>query len=246
MTIQSIFEARELITFAVDVVEALRQGQARLEAAPELDEERGWLGAAIRRVSHELASTQSALETALPLPELEPERQAKARASFQAWVDSVEALLFGITAHVSGGNPVIEVLFPHQKLEKLRRGGLAARSYMSDFERRRATSYVLRMATEPEYAFLPPLLAAVDEARARLAVDEAPTTLGTVELDALRHTVLDVAAALERSLSQARLLAEAALMTSPGLIMELGLDAKPRKRAARAASAGLSSRTTAP
>lgn len=244
MTIQSIFEARELVTFAGEIIEALGRGEARLEEL-SLEEERAWLCAANRRVRHELERTRSALDTALPLPELDAERQTQARASFQAWVDAVEGLLFGITAHVSAGNPVIEVLFPHQKWEKLRRGGLAARSYMTDFERRRATSYVLRMATEPEYAFLPPLLARVDEARARLALDEAPTTLGAVELDALRHTVLGVAGSLERALSQARLLAEAALLTLPGLLNELGLDAKPRKRPARTPPAALSS-TTAP
>jgi hypothetical protein len=240
MTIQSIFEARELATSAGETIAALRQGEARLREQPALEEEREWLAAAIRRVSRELGSTEGALGMALPLPELEAERQTKARASFQAWVDSVEALLFGITAHVSGGNPVIEVLFPHQNFEKVRRAGTAARSYMSDFERRRATTYVLRMATEPAYAFLPPLLATVDEARARLAVDEAPITLDAVELDALRRSVLDAAGALGHALSQARLLAEAALMTSPGLFTELGLQAKPRKRPARLASAALS------
>lgn len=246
MTIQSIFEARELATFAGENIAALRRGEARLDEQPALEQEREWLRAAIQRVTHELASTQAALDTALPLPELEAERQTKARASFQVWVDSVEALLFGITSHVSAGNPLVEVLFPHQSFEKVRRAGAAARSYMSDFERRRATSYVLRMATEPEYAFLPPLLAAVDDARARLAADEAPTTLGAVELDALRSGVLEVAGGLERALAQGRLLAEAALMHCPGLLAELGLDAKPRKRPARSAPATLGSRTTAP
>jgi len=234
--IQSIFEARELVTFAGEFIEALRRGDARLEELA-LVEEREWVAVAIRRVSDERASTESALATALPLPELEAERQVNARASWQAWVDSIEALLFGIIDHVSAGNPLIEVLFPHQNFDKVRRAGGPGRTYMTEFERRRSTSYVLRMATEPEYAFLPSLLASVDDARARLAVDEAPPTLGAIELDALRHTVLEVAGALSRALAQARLLAEAALMTSPGLLTELGLDAKPRKRSVRAASA---------
>ena len=80
MTIQSIFEARELATSAGETIAALRQGEARLREQPALEEEREWLAAAIGRVSRELASTESALGMALPLPELEAERQTKARA----------------------------------------------------------------------------------------------------------------------------------------------------------------------
>lgn len=236
MTTQSISGAKDLVSFAGEMIEGLRNGEQRLGGAPELEEEARWLSTAAARLAQAVERTQVALLAALPLPELEPERRARAQASFQAWVDSVEALFFGITAHVSAGNPLVEVLFPHQKWEKLRRGGAVARSFMTDFERRRSTAYVQRMATEPEYTFLPPLLASVDEARALLALHEAPGTLAEAELELLRQAVVAGADAVGLALAQARLLAEAALISSPGALVELGLDAKPRKRAARAAS----------
>jgi hypothetical protein len=232
----TILEAQQLLSFAEQTLAALRTAEERLASDAQLMDERAWLVAASRRVIAESERTRQALAGALALPEFEAERQARGQALFNAWLDAVEALLAGITAHVSAGSPLIEVLFPHQKFEKLRRGGATARAYMLEFERRRTTAYVLRLATEPEYAFLPPLLSSVDQARAQLANHEQPDALEPGELDALRTTVLLSADALQVALTQARLLADAALIGAPGLVRDLGLDAKPRKRAARSAT----------
>jgi hypothetical protein len=232
----SIAEARELHAFADRCVAALRAAEQRLPQGSEFEEERTWLAAAARRVEREAQRLGEALAGAIALPEFEAERQAKARAMFEAWVDAVEGLAVGISSHVSAQSPLLEVLFPHQKFEKVRRGGSTARTYLSEVERRRRTSYVVRLSGEPEYAFLPGLLARLDAAKLAAEEQERPPTLDEDELSALRHGVLVAADGLRAMLHQARLLADAALSAHPGWFGELGLDAKPRKRAARAAA----------
>jgi hypothetical protein len=235
---QSVVEASELLAFAELSLAALRRGEERLAALADAEDERLWLGAAQRKVNLQVENTRNALlNAATALPEFEAERQARAQALFSAWVEAIEALFNGIVARVSDKNPLIETLFPHLKFDKLRRGGAAARVYKTELERRRATSYVMRLATEPEYAFLPALLAKVDGARDELASHERPITATETELGELRHGVLSQADALRVALAQARLLAEAALLEQPGVFQELGLDAKPRKRAVRGSAA---------
>lgn len=238
---QSIAEARELHAFASRFVEGLGAAEGRLPGGPDFEEERAWLGAAARRVEREIAGLGEALAGAIALPEFESERQAQARALFEAWVDAVEGLSIGISSRVSPQSPLIEVLFPHQKFDKLRRGGPSARSYLGEIERRRRTAYIVRLAGEPEYEFLPPLLARVDAAKLACEAGERPPELDAGELEALREGVYAAADALRAALHQARLLAEAALCGHPGWFAELGLDAKPRKRSSgrspRAASA---------
>jgi hypothetical protein len=233
MQTQSIAEAKELLSFALQIQAALRAGQERLPAADH-DEERGWLAAAGRRIRERADELETALANAIGLPEFESERQARARAQFEAWVEAAEGLLIGLSTHASPQSPLIEVLFPHQKLDKIRRGGPAARAFMAEVEKRRRTAYIVRLAAEPEYAFLPPLLEQFDEARATLEQREAPVTASDEELTELRDAVFVHADALRVALSQARLLGEAALIERPGWFEDLGLDAKPRKRSTRA------------
>jgi hypothetical protein len=230
----SIAEARELSSFATRSIEALRAAERRLPGGPDFEEERAWLAAASRRVEREARNLEEALAGAIALPEFEPERQAKARALFDAWIDAVEALAVGIGSRVSPQSPLLEVLFPHQKFDKLRRGGSSARAYLSELERRRRTSYIVRLSGEPEYDFLPPLLGRLDAARLAVDEHERPPELAEDELTALRHSVFIAADGLRATLHQARLLADAALSAHPGWLGELGLDAKPRKRPPRA------------
>jgi hypothetical protein len=171
------------------------------------------------------------------LPEFEAERHAQRQALFDAWVDSVEGLLVGISSQLSANSPLIEVLFPHQRFDKLRRGGTAARAYMSELERRRRTAYIVRLAGEPEYEFLRVLLGRFDDAKVALEEHEQPITLSADELTALRNSVLVAADALRGVLHQARLLADAALSAYPGWFGDLGLDAKPKRRGVRSFAA---------
>lgn len=233
---QSIAEARELHAFASRCIDALRAAERRLPDGSEFEEERAWLGAAARRVEREAQRVDDALAGAIALPEFEAERQAKARALFDAWIDAVEGLAVGISSRVSPQSPLLEVLFPHQKFDKLRRGGSAARAYLSELERRRRTSYIVRLSGEPEYDFLPALLTRLDAARLATEAQEQPPELGDAQLEALRESVFVAADGLRSVLHQARLLADAALSAHPGWFGELGLDAKPKKRTARSAA----------
>jgi hypothetical protein len=234
---QSIAEARELVSFATRCVEALCAAGQRLSPEPELEEERTWLGAAARRVEQRMAGVARAIAAAVALPEFEAERHAQRQALFDAWVDSVEGLLVGISSQLSANSPLCEVLFPHQRFDKLRRGGTAARTYMSELERRRRTAYIVRLAGEPEYEFFRVLLGRFDDAKVALEEHEQPITLSADELTALRNSVFVAADALRAVLHQARLLADAALSAYPGWFGELGLDAKPKKRAVRSSAA---------
>jgi hypothetical protein len=236
-TTQSIAEARDLVSFARQFLEALGQAGARLEAEVSANEdlkgERAWLASAALRIGARIASVQATLVAAAPLPEFENDRQAKADAQFVAWVDSAEAVLVGISSYASPNHPLVEVLFPHQKFDKIRRGGQNARAYMDEVVKRRNKSYVLRLAAAPEYTFLAPLLDGFDAAKAELEQREHPEPLAEDELLRLRHAVYFAADALRGTLQQARLLAEAALTQYPSWLTELGLDAKPRRRTMR-------------
>lgn len=233
----SIAEARDLHSFAVRSIDALHAAARRLPGGPDFEEERAWLAAAARRVAREAERVGEALAGAIALPEFEAERQAQARALFDEYVDAVEGLAVGISSRVSPQSPLLEVLFPHQKFDKLRRGGSSARAYLSEIERRRRTSYIVRLSGEPEYDFLPPLLARLDAAKLAVERQEQPSELAEDELAALRQGVYLAADGLRAVLNQARLLADAALSAHPGWFGELGLDQKPRKRSARAAEA---------
>lgn len=234
MQTQTIAEAKELLSFSLQIQAALRGARERLPAADH-DDEQSWLAAAGQRIRARAGELEAALADAIALPELESERQARARAAFEAWVDAAEGLLIGLSTHASPQSPLIEVLFPHQKLERVRRGGATARAFLLEIEKRRNTAYILRLAGEPEYAFLPPLLEQLDDAKRALERREEPVQASEEELAALRGAVLARADALRTALARARLLAEAALLEHPGWLTELGLDAKPRsKRSSRA------------
>jgi hypothetical protein len=242
---RTITEARELSAFAAQFADALERGGERLFALPENEPEVGWLRVARARVLAARDGTEAALKGAIALPEFEAERHAARNATFGEWVDAVQALFTGISYHAGPNNPLIEVLFPDQKFDKLRRGGAHGRAYKAELEKRRAKAYVVRLSGEPEYDFMPPLLERLDQKSAELDAHDAPCTLSEAELDALRATVQAAADVLDQRLAQARLLAEAAFMDRPGLVAELGLDQKPRRRAPRA-TAGASVAPAAP
>jgi hypothetical protein len=231
-----IAEAKELIGFALQIIAGLRSAEHRLSIASEYDEERSWVTAAQRRVQSAVSGVEAALAAAFELPEFEAERQKQGAALFEAWVEAVEGLYLAISSEASPNSPLIEVIFPHQKFDKLRRGGTAARAYLADVERRRRASYVLRLGSEPEYAFSKAPFARLEEAKAAHERHERPIELAPEDETALRDTVRVASDELRAVLHQARLLAEAALNAMPGGLAELGLDAKPRKRALRGAA----------
>ncbi|HEY0468633.1 MAG TPA: hypothetical protein VGC79_30775 [Polyangiaceae bacterium] len=231
----SIQEAQDLAAFALQTVERLAAASARFDSAhDEANEERGWLEAAARRVTAGLDNVQGALTEAAPLPEFAGARKVKSETLANAWADAIEGVFDAIVANVSANGPLVEALFPHQRFATLRRPGSSAHNFWLEFERRAESSYVRRLCSDPEYAFLPPLLEAAKSSERSLRESLAPRALPEAQAAELREAVSLAASGLELALRQARSLIEAAFAATPSWVSELGLDAKPKRRAARA------------
>ncbi|HET9958792.1 MAG TPA: hypothetical protein VFQ61_30070 [Polyangiaceae bacterium] len=231
--VQSVAEAQDLVAFVAELCERIQGQIERLSQDPLRAEEQSWLSSARSRLQAELHHVQQGFARAALLPEFETERKAKLLGLEQAWVDSLEGLLAGLTRRVGAGNPLVEVLFPHQKFEKLRRSSQRMQSYMADFERRRNSTYVTRMCADPEYPFLNGLLAEVARAKANWQQELAATPPPTEEQEALRAELLTQATQLSNVLRQARALAEAALTFEPEHWAALAAEYKSRRRIAR-------------
>ncbi len=237
----SIQEAQDLTTFGTQTVERLATASARYDSAhDEPSEERGWLECATRRVTFALEGVQRALLKAIPLPEFAGARKVTSEALSNAWADAIEGVFDAIVANVSANGPLVEALFPHQRFAQLRRPGSSAQNFWLEFERRAESSYVRRLCSDPEYAFLPPLLEAARTSERTLREALSPRPLPEAQALELREAVSLAAQQLELALRQARSLTEAVFATTPALVTELGLDAKPKRRAARAEPAKLS------
>jgi hypothetical protein len=237
----SIQEAQDLTAFGQQSVERLSAASVHFDAThDEPSEERSWLEAASRRVTAALEATRQALQEAAPLPEFAGARKVKSEALSNAWADAIEGVFDAIVANVSANGPLVEALFPHQRFATLRRPGSSAHNFWLEFERRAESTYVRRLCSDPEYAFLPPLLEAAKTSERQLREALSPRPLPEAQAEALREAVNLAAQRLELALRQARSLTEAVFAATPTQISELGLDAKPKRRAARAEPAKLS------
>jgi hypothetical protein len=237
----SIQEAQDLATFAAQTRERLTLAAARFNAEHDAPaEERAWLEIATHRVKGGLESVQAALLEASPLPEFASVRKVTSETLSNAWADAIEGVFDAIVANVSANGPLIEALFPHQRFASLRRPGSAAHNFWLEFERRADSSYVRRLCGDPEYQFLPPLLEAAKASERAVREAASPRPLPEAQAEALRANVSSATEALELALRQARSLTEAAFAATPSAVSELGLDAKPKRRAVRAEPAKLS------
>ena len=237
----SIQEAQDFIVFAQQTVERLAAAQARFDSMhDEPTEERGWLESATTRVTTHLENVKKAIADGGELPEFANARKVNREALSNAWADAIEGVFDAIVANVSGNGPLVEALFPHQRFATLRRPGSAAQNFWLEFERRAESSYVRRLCADPEYAFLPPLLEAAKNSERSLREALAPRPLPEAQALELREAVSLAAQSLELALRQARSLVEAVFAATPALVGELGLDAKPKRRSARAEPTKLS------
>jgi hypothetical protein len=237
----SISEAQDLTAFGQQTLERLSAASTRFDRDhDEAAEERSWLEAATRRVSGALESVQQTLLDAASLPEFASARKVKSEALSNAWADAIEGVFDAIVANVSANGPLVEALFPHQRFATLRRPGSSAHNFWLEFERRAESTYVRRLCGDPEYAFLPPLLEAAKSSERSLREALAPRPLPEARATELREAVGLAAGNLELALRQARSLAEAVFAATPTAVAELGLDAKPKRRAPRSEPAKLS------
>lgn len=230
-------EAHDWIAHARQVEQQLTTAAERLDALESpLDQERRWLEEAQALLASVRAQTEALLPRALRLPGMEDAREEAASARIEPWADAVERLLAGITFHAGPRAPVIEAVFPHKKLESLRRAKLtAARSYAEDLGRRLSSSYVARLLETEDFAFAVPVVEEVKERIAELMPsDEAEPPTGE-EAEQLRVDLVQAAQQAEQRVRQARLLAEAALLPAEGVFRELGIQAKPKKRSGKKA-----------
>ena len=236
----SIQEAQDLVTFATLTLERLALAVTKIDPSSDnLLDERNWLAAASSRVNAGLEDTTTALQEAAELPEFAGVRKLKGEALSNAWADAVEGVFDAIVANVSGNGPLIEALFPHQRFASLRRPGAAAQNFWLEFERRSESAYVRRLCGDQSYEFLPPLLEAAKETERTLRAAISPKPLPAPKEEKLRQHVSAAAERLELALRQARSLIEAAFSATPSVVAELGLDAKPKRRAKRSEPAKL-------
>jgi hypothetical protein len=241
MSVVSIQEAQDLVTFAMQTLERLSLAVSKVDpSSDDLLEERSWLAAASSRIAATVDDTQTALHEAAELPEFAGARKLKGEALSNAWADAVEGVFDAIVANVSGNGPLIEALFPHQRFAALRRPGASAQNFWLEFERRSESAYVRRLCGDPSYEFLPPLLDAAKDTERKLREAISPKPVPAPKADKLRERVSAAAERLELALRQARSLIEAAFAITPSVVAELGLDAKPKRRVQRSEPAKLS------
>lgn len=234
----SVQEAQDFTAFALQTVERLAAAKARFdETHDEPTEERGWLETATQRVTSSLENVQRAIADAAQLPEFSSTRKVKSDVLYNAWADAIEGVFDAIVANVSANGPLVEALFPHQRFATLRRPGTSAQNFWTEFERRAESGYVRRLCADPEYSFLPPLLEAARESERSLREALSPRPLPEARALELREAISVATQGLELALRQTRSLIEAVFAETPTLVGELGLDAKPKRRAPRAEAA---------
>ncbi len=227
----TVVQALSWADFADKYLGSLGEGRRWLAAGEPREVEEQWLLYAEIRLKAAREVLDEALSAAILLPELEVLRKREVRSLRAAWVDSIEALRDGITEHTGPNGPLLEVLFAHGKLEKLRKGGPFAEAFHTEYARRSRSAYVQRLAGEPEHPYLLPLLDRVDAARLRLEELEVPRPMEESRAAGLRSVIAGAADGVWLRLTQARCLAEAAFAEVPERLSELGLEAKPRRRA---------------
>ncbi len=228
-------EAWDLIRFSEQYLEKLSDAAAETGKREELKDETGWLAAAADRVRAARHIDPQVLERARGLPDLEEIRGELAGQMQSQWAEAVERLLAGFTFHVGSRDPVVEALFPTQKLAPLHRANReVVTAFVNDFERRLKSGYVSRMLSQPNFAFATPVLEQIRAAWSRWQVALGNgEPMPEDEAAELRKALIATGTKVELAIRQARLLAEAALIPAPGVHEALGLNAKPRRRAGK-------------
>ncbi len=232
----STLESYDAVAFSSVLEERLTAAQARLGKVRGLSEEKGWLEAAVERLAQVRAPHAELLRKAARLPELEVVRSSYVVEFQNVAVDAVERLQAGITFHTGSRMPLLDSLFGKLKFGSLRRAELAEfEKFCTDFDKRLNTQYAKRLFATPAFEFAIPVLEQVSAAFAAWRGGFTAEPVPEAEAAALAEALREAAAQLEVPLRQMRLLAEAALAPVAGAFEESGLNAKPKKRAAKVA-----------
>jgi hypothetical protein len=230
----STLEAYDLIRFAEAFEARLATASDVIAEREGLGPEKEWMATALRLVREALAPAPALIERAKDLPELEEAREEFSFQQQNLWVDSLEKLHAGITFCASSRAPVIEALFPHLKFPQLRRAPQeAVNEFAAAYERRLKSSYVTRIFTQDDFAFVRPVVDQVAKAYASWQASLTPASLSEAQATPLRAELVSIGDRLDSAVRQARLLAEASLVPVPGAFDSTGLAAKPKRRAGR-------------
>ncbi|HEX8703767.1 MAG TPA: hypothetical protein VF815_33355 [Myxococcaceae bacterium] len=236
----STLEAYDLIRFAEAFEARLATASDVIAEREGLGPEKEWMATSLRLVREALVPAPALIERAKDLPELEEAREEFSFQQQNLWVDSLEKLHAGITFCASSRAPVIEALFPHLKFPQLRRAPQeAVNEFAAAYERRLKSSYVTRIFTQDDFAFVRPVVDQVAKSYASWQASLSPATLSDAQALPLRMQLVAIGEKLDMAVRQARLLAEAALVPVPGAFDSTGLAAKPKRRAGRGMPFGL-------
>jgi hypothetical protein len=111
--------------------------------------------------------------------------------------------------------------------------------FATAYERRLKSSYVTRIFTQEDFAFVRPVVDQVAKAYASWQASLTPASLSDAQALPLRMELVSIGDRLDSAVRQARLLAEASLVPVPGAFDSTGLAAKPKRRAGRGLPFGL-------
>jgi hypothetical protein len=226
-----LLEAFELIAQSHVLSRRLEAAAAELAKRPGLKDEKGWLEIGRTRLDRAREGVGDLLDRALQLEELEPMRGGRARELQGEVVDALERLQAGIAFAGSPRSPLIEALFFDTKLPLLRKFEREElERAWADFEKRLGSGYAKRMLADETYVVVVPALNEAREAFEiwRRALDPVP--LDDEAARVLCEELVTTAHRIEQPSRQARLLAQAALMSMKHLIDEYNLAPKPKRR----------------
>lgn len=228
-----LFEAFELIANSRELAARLDAAATELAKRPALKEERAWLDAGRARLARAREGIGDLLDRALRLEELQSMRRGRSRELQGEVVDALERVEAGIAFAGSPRSPLIEALFLNVKLPVLRKVDRPEfEKAWGEFDKRRRSGYATRMLGDETYSVVVPK---VEQAVAAYAVWQEslePKPLTEAEGLALSEELMTVAHRIDRPSRQARLLAQAALLSMKDLLDAYGLAPKPRRRGA--------------
>jgi len=235
-----LIDAFELVAHSEQLLRRVDAAIAEVAKCDAMDQEKAWLATGRDRLAAARELVGDVLERSLRLDELAPLRPDYAKSLQGLVVDTLERLQ-GAIAYAGGPRtPLLEAIFWKVKVQALRKCERDEfEKVCSDIEKRLKSSYVRRMLADSMYQILTPVIEQLLEAIARWRGAFAFEPLEESESSLLRETLLRVARHVEGPARQARLLAQAALVSFPlnEVLESTGVGQKPKRRTGRGAGA---------
>lgn len=234
----ALLDAYDQVAHAEVLALRLTRAAESLSTREGRADEKFWLTQARDIVVEACKGSDALLMKVLCLDELEPVRGERGRGLQGAVVDAVEQLQVAIASAVGPRSPLLEALFRNLKMLLMRKASREEFGrFCGEIEKRAASSYVKRLLADPDYAKVTPVLEGlrqrISDWRGVFAANH-DGGLDEETLRGMRDALFDAARRVELPCRQARLLAEAALLTAPDLPEGPSLFEKPKRRVVRA------------